>query len=218
MNTKYERLKKSLIANGIKNGIIIIGCAIGLSAAFYFHESSQDTIKKLTSKERRLKGQITQMQTKQERANNTLELYEKLVKDSSLRSLELNRKNISDLLNKLSIKYKINNLSIDVAPITEQKKEPFLQKTGTVITTSVSLEFDSSSDAHGFAFADEVLKNFSGYLNINFYSIQREQELTEEVIRELLKGGKTDFIQNKISFDWLGLRPNKTDNQNGEVK
>ena len=207
MNDKHTRLKKSLIAHAIKGAVIIVGCAIGLGAAAYFDQNSQDNIKKLTSRERALKSQITQLKARQTRAGNSLELYRKLVKDSNLKSLELNRKNISELLKALSVKYKINNLSINVNPIQAQMKAPFIKKTGTVITTTIDLQFDSSSDAHGFAFTDEVLKSFSGYLNLKSFSAKRDKNLSENVIRELLKGGRTNFIRSQVSFDWLGLRP-----------
>lgn len=208
MNEKHKKLKKALVASSIKAAIIIIGCSIGLGSSYYFYQDSTESIKRLKSKDRKLKSKVKNLKKKNDKSSKTLALYDQLTKDSNLRSLDLNRRNISTLLDTLGGKYKIENLAISISPLTERKEGPFLKKTGTIITTQIAINFDSMSDIHAFAFTDELFQNFSGYLNLKSFSVRRNREVSEAVLKELLKEGRTNFVSGSIIFDWLGLRPN----------
>ena len=137
-----------------------------------------------------------------------MKVFEKLQNESKIKPLELNRKQISTLLSRLSDIYRINNVSINIGNIEERTKRPFdRQKQGTIITTDISINFESPSDVHAFAFIDDLTKRFPGYLNIKSLSTRRTGEVSENTLRSLLKGGRANFIRTSISFEWLGLRP-----------
>ncbi len=208
MSTKLVTLKKRIISQAIKSGIMVLGCTIALSAAYYFYQSSEAEINKLQSRDRQLKQKIAQLQSNNSNAGKTLKLYKQLIKESKIKPLELNRKQISTLISSLSDSYRINNVNITIAPIKENKSGAFAQEAGTIITTEISIKFESPSDIHAFAFIDNLSKKFPGYLNIKSFDTQRTGEVSENTLRSLLKGGRANFIQNQITFSWLGLRPN----------
>lgn len=207
MNAKLEKLKKGLITSAIKSGGFVLVCSAVFLGSYYLYVNSQENIKILESKDRQLRSEINQLRDRNERLSKTLQLYQKLVQDSSLRSLELNRKNISTLLNDLGQKYLISNVSITIDPVSERHGGIFDSKTGTIVTSQIKLNFDATSDVYAFAFIDELLEKFSGYLNHRNFTIHRNGQITEEVLRSLLSEGKTRFINANLSFDWLGLRP-----------
>ena len=207
MNERYQRLKKTLIANGIKGGIIIAGCGLLLGATIFFYQNGADDLKKLKNKERQSQSQIRQLKERNERTKNTMELYEKLVRDSELRDLVLNRKNISQLLDRLKEKYRLSDVSIIISPLTEQLEDPFVQKTGIVVTGDISIEMRALSDAHVFAFTKELLREFSGYLNVQSLVINRQGSISEELLREILQQGHSEFVTASLKFEWMGLRP-----------
>lgn len=204
---KLERLKKLLIARGIKYGLMLAGCLIAFGTVYYFYGSIDDEIRRLKSKDRQLKSQITQLNSRNERLNNTLDLYNKLTSDSALKDMELDRKNISRLLQELSEKYSIRDININIDTLEERKQPPFARDTGTIITTNISLTFNAISDLHTFAFLEEILSEFSGYLNLNSLTVRKRGEINENLLRSLIKSGKAELFETKIDFEWLGLRP-----------
>ena len=214
MNEKYTRLKKLLIARSIKYGLMLLGCCIAFAAVYHFYGSIEQEIKKLELKDRRLKSEITTLNSRNDRLNNTLDLYTKLTDTTSLRNMELDRKNISKLLQRLSDKYRVRDININIESLEERKKAPFIRETGTIITTEISLQFSTISDLHSFAFLEELLSEFSGYLNLKSLSIQKRGAIDENLLRSLIKSGKGELFNTSVTFEWLGLRPNPVTEEN----
>lgn len=213
MTSRVKRLKKSLVASLIKAAIITVGLIVALVSAYYFYQDIQENAKQLKLDDRRLQNQIRSSKARNNKEKNTLELYKKLTKDSNLQSLTLNRKSTSLLLKNLSAKYGISNYSINIAPLIKKTEGSFSKKTGTIVTTRIDINFYASSDVQAFAFTEELLNKFSGYLNIKSFSLDRSNDISEGVLRNLLNNGKSDFIKGSLSFDWLGLRVHaKNDN------
>lgn len=208
MSNKLTSLKKKFISQAIKSGIMILGCAIAFSAAYYFYQSSEDSIKSLKTRDSQLKRKIVELKSNNSSAGTKLAKFEKLQSDGKIKPLELNRKRISNLLSQLSDIYRINNVNININPLKERTGAPFTQESGTIVTTNITLTFDSPSDVHAFAFIEKLTQEFPGYLNMKTLAVSRTGEVSEDTVRSLLKGGRANFIKNSVNFGWLGLRPN----------
>ncbi len=208
MNDKFSRLKRAIISQAIKSGIFVGISAAILAAAFYVYTDSQDQIKRLNDRDSQLKANIVEITNTNERSLEALELYTTLQKESKFKSLELDRKEISNLLNGLSEKYRALSVTIAIEPSEDRIDSPFEQENGTLITSKIKLDYDTISDAHSLAMLQELLREFSGYHVISQFSIKRTEEVSEGVLRALLKQGKASFMSSSLSFEWLGMRPN----------
>lgn len=208
MSNKVTQLKNRIITQAVKSGIMILGCAIALSVAYYFYQTSEENRKDLTIRESQLKQKIIELEANNNSAANTLKTYRELQQQAKIKPLDLNRKQISNLIGRLSDAYRINNVNINIGTVREQKTEPFQHNTGTIITTDISIDFDSPSDIHAFAFIEDLIQDFSGYLNMKTLNISRTGEVSEDTLRSLLKGGRANFIKTSVRFEWLGVRPN----------
>ncbi len=211
MNERFKLLKKRIIGSGIKAAIMIGGCAACFAVAFYFYQNQSENLKRMETKKRQAQGEVSQLQARIERTNNSMELYNNLIKESKLRKLGLSRKAISILLTRLSEPYRISDVLINIAPLTEQKADQFMPKTGKIITSTITLKYKAISDVHAFLFIEKLFNDFSGYININSFSIRRDSNIEEKNLREILQTGKTSFVDVNIEFEWLGLRPNPSE-------
>ena len=208
INERYKKLKKRLIGSAIRAAVMIGGCGLCFGVAVFFYQNQTTSLKKLKNQEREAQSSVNKLKTRNERTKSTMALYESLIKDSSLRELGLSRKNISQLLTRLSDKYTIEDVLINISPIIEQKSDNFSPKTGQLITSDITIKYNATSDAHAFVFAEELFQNFSGYLNIKNFSIGRKDKISEDNLREILVDGKTEFFSTNLQFEWLGLQPN----------
>jgi len=216
MSNKLSILKKKLITRLIKSAIMLAGCAIAFGAAYYFYQDAEDEAKVLQSRDGQLKRKIIELESKNDSSGSILQKYKTLQSESKIKPLDLNRKRISNLLNELSEAYRINNLDIQIGDVKERKNGVFNNNTGTIITTEILLRYDSPSDIHSFAFIDELLKEFPGYINLKSFTTRRAQQVDESTLRALVKGGRANFMNSSVKFEWLGLRPNlATDQQQG---
>jgi hypothetical protein len=209
MSKKFDRLKTSLIKRTIRSAIMIAGCAIVFTVFVNLSGSTLTEIQKLEREERKLKSKISQLENEYNGRRTALNKHKKLTAENNLRPLELDRLYISNVLSALSRKYFAEDVSIDIGPVEEKSGDPFNYNSGKIITSTVSISYNSPSDIQAFALAEELLKSFSGYLVINEFTVKRNDQIEITTLEKLAKSGKASFIRTTLGFKWLGLRSNE---------
>lgn len=213
MNQKFQEIKTRIIRRGIKSGVAVVGIGVVFGVLNYMATSTQENITKLKRENQRITVQIVNLRQKLEDAQKTLERHENLTSQGDLRPLELDRKYVSRLVNELAEEYFIEDVTIDIAPVEEKLREPFLVQTGKIITSSIRIKYLAPSDVQSIAFAQDLMNKFSGYLNIRGFTVLRDDKISISLLERLASSGKGGLIYTTLQFDWLGLRSRETDDQ-----
>ena len=211
--SKLKQVKKKVIAAGIFASIVTIVC-IGLAISFFLYTSSLESNKNTIQRQnRKLESELKMLSKQHKKAQASLQLYEKLTEGGQGSTQALDRKRAASILNKLHDDFILSELNLSIAPIEERKGRNFKRKTGAIISSRVNISFKSITDEFAYAFLDELIRQFPGYINLTHFSLNLMRQVT-------LRNGKSEidkppsFVEAHVEYDWLGLQMNEDKKKN----
>ncbi len=212
---KIAILKKKLTRFALKAIIMIAVCA----GIFYF---VNDYLMQQTTKIQQIESEINQKRNDIVKIEDNVSIYEKsftlfqqLTKQIDAGKYELDIARNSKVLELLGRKHRITNLSVD---ISVKEKLGDVDYAGFIpIIREVNLGFSAMSDAHIYAFLDNIKQYFTGYLQFSKITITQKRKLDYNVLAEVSKGATPELLEAKISFLWLGIEKKPDEKKPSEM-
>lgn len=200
---KINILKNKLIKTALKMIIAVIICAIILWLMLNYQNDIEDKVKIIDRKINETNADIIEIENATNVYRNSFDLFVDLQAKIDNDKFVLNPEEGSKILELLSIKHRISNLT---AEINTEKKIISSDYYGyTPIYRQIFLTFSAMSDAHIYAFLDNIKKYFPGYIDLSKINMTRKLAISEDILVEVSKGTIPELLDAKIELIWLGI-------------
>lgn len=204
--TKEKRLLKKLyVTVGGALGIVIANAVLAVFLVNYMEEM-QNSERTLTTQKQSIEQQHRTLLEQREKAENSLSLYQKLAGGDEGSVFSLDKKILTDLLNRLNKRYELKELSLTISPIREETSDGFQKKTGTIIISDIEITFRSITDEYALAFLQRFFSEFSGFVNITEFKLTKDENINAETLYAARTKEAPPLVKGKVSFNWLGLK------------
>ncbi len=177
-------------------------------AAYYYIENYRITMAEKEAKVQRnvsnLNSQITEFDRKYKEFKEASKLWEKLNNTQKKRAgLQINT--VQDFLEELKQEYKIIELNVNMSK-PEELKDSYRTTTTVVVSSIVEINFRAISDEYVLSFISTLMNDLPGYVKVLSFRINRENELTPEMLQQLQKGTLVPLINGDIRLQWRDLK------------
>jgi type II secretory pathway pseudopilin PulG len=204
---KLQSLKKQLVKNAI---IMLVAVSVTGAIAYSVfswssgvQEEAQQAQNRLNNAER----DVNSRTLKNEDARKYLELYQRITGDDEQSKISnLNRRKAQEWYSIVSKDLHIRNGKGNFGSETVIAADPFKKKTLQGISSLVKLEFEALTDRQVYAFLDTLLTDFPGYVKITKFSMEKDGEITDAVLRSAGKGNFPNLVKTQFEFYWIGVR------------
>ena len=207
--SKLQNLKKRL---GVEGAIAGVAIAV-IGGITYFANSYSTNVtteqQQLQQSAQSLQAEYTSLIEQQQKAKSSLELYQKLTSGKNGGNFELDRRVVSQVMNKLVAQYLISDLKVSISPVETFEDPVFTKKTGKIISSTVTLTFGAASDELVFAFVQRMSRELTGYMNIKELSLKRLAPIDNKSLYQISQGQRPVLVEAQVVFDWLGLQQNE---------
>lgn len=201
---KLLEVKATLIKRIILSAVMLVLTV----AAYYYIESYRENMAAKEDKVQRnvtnLNSQITEFDRKYKEFKEASKLWEKLNSKQKKRSgLQINT--VQNFLEDLKQEYRIIELNVNMSK-PEELKDSYRTATTVVVSSTVEINFRAISDEYVLSFIATLMNDFPGYIKILSFRINRETELTPDVLQKLQRGTLIPLINGDIKLQWRDLK------------
>lgn len=208
---KYQRLIKRLMKYGIFAAIVLVVNLAILIFLVEYSDSLDQEQEKIEIEARRIANQNRELLSKHERAKASLDLYQRLVGNNIQNTFSVEKRLITNLLQKLNTEYQLRNLQLEVKPAEYREEPPYTLKTGTLITSDVIISYESIVDSFAFAFTEDLFEGLSHFLLVRNYLIDKKSEIDGPTLLRTQRQAIPTLTKGEIRFRWIGLRVEEED-------
>jgi ribosomal protein L20A (L18A) len=202
---KLDILKKQLIKKIVKYSIILAIFGGGFFTINHFLQTKINELAKIDQQINQNQSEISQIENKTNIYETLFNEYNKINAQLENNAYNLDIERGSKVLELLGKKHRISNFSVEITPIKNITPANVSYTGYTPVSRNVTLSFFSMSDAHIYAFLDNLNKYFTGYLQFNNISIKSSRVLDYSILDETFNGKNPPLIDAKIQFIWLGI-------------
>lgn len=204
---KLQSLKKQLVKNAI---IMSVAVSVTGAIAFSVFSWSSGTLEEAQQAQNRLNAaerDVNSRTLKNEDARKYLELYQRITgEDEQSKISNLSRQKAQEWNVAVSKRLNINNGKGSFGSEAVITAEPFKKKTLQGISSLVKLEFETLTDTQVYAYLDTLLQDFPGYVKITKFSMEKDGEINDAVLRAAGSGRFPNLVKTQIEFYWIGVR------------
>lgn len=91
---------------------------------------------------------------------------------------------------------------------------PALSEAGhQVLTSPISIEITALEDVDIYRYLWLLEKGFSGYIHVKTFNLNRQADITREILQSIISGQNPEIVSAKIEADWVTLIPTSGRNQ-----
>lgn len=148
--------------------------------------------------------EATKSKERLQSAGASMALYDALKKEREEMSLVLNRREMTQLLTDLKMKYRLSSLNLQVSPEQPYEDDELRAMKLAVVSADVRLDFGGISDQHLFAFIQDVRRQCPGFIRIQELSLNRNKLFDIEAMRQISQGAKMEMVSGSLAFTWFG--------------
>jgi hypothetical protein len=214
---KYNKLKQRMIKEGsIALGALLLLCGLAFGLSSYENSLSEE-FQISNNSVSMLSGQISEIESKKIKISQSIEPYRELKKRIENKEFSLDPIMAQEKLNEIRKDFQLNEPSVTI----DEKKEltgASYDKYPTAVASyrSVEVDFVALTDLHVYSFINALKNNFPGLIHIYEVRINRDKEVDNSVIRNIvLEGIEPSLIKGNIKFYWIGFGLKKDQVENG---
>jgi bisphosphoglycerate-dependent phosphoglycerate mutase len=198
---KLSELQKKLKLNIITYLSVIIIAIMSYWGITYYQNILENRRLSIKSTILTLRRKLTDIKTEL----NEVELAKKILEQSQ----DLNQKNYPGLqldeaqsiIKYFEGKYNILNLSFDTTPPKDLSSE-FSTLNFKILSSDINIKFAAMSDENAFQFVDALLTNFSGFKLVKSFHVQKQNQITNSVLKSIQDGKKPSIVKAELVFEW----------------
>ncbi len=202
--------KKQLLIQQLKRQIIIWAVIFGLivGAIAYSKKNFTDVVAQKSNEENNImsmKVDLAALQNKIKSINEQLKLWDTINNKTHKRQgLEIDK--FKTILLDLQSYYNLNNkVNVNITSPSELT-DTYREKTTVIESSTITLTINASSDLVVFAFVDALTKNIPGFLHYQSLIINRNLDLTNEIISDASKGIEDTLVQATVVLVWRDFK------------
>ncbi len=207
--------KSELLKRKFKKVIIIFLVSVVISGALaygaYMYSDSAYAEKQeveRTLRQKRLK--VSELEQKFNIYESSFNRYNELLQEYDIGKFTLDIDNAQRVINNLRQKYRLTNLELKISSEkiygdSNQKYEGF-----EPLYREVNMTFFGLSDAHIYAFINELQEELSGYVRFAEFSVTRERPMSDALYQDVRRGSTPSIVQAELSFLWIGIARKET--------
>lgn len=203
---KYKSLRNKLMRDAGVSAALVLG----LGTAAYFLSGHLVTLEEeklaLEANIQRIASETAEMERKQGIVASSLADYQVVRKQLDEGKLTLSREKTKDILAALRKRYRISNLSLNVAPeklVTSGEVQS--RKTLDVQQSMLEMRFDAISDLHVYSFLQAMREQLPGYVTITDITMARQRLITDEALLQASKGEELRMVNVSARITWYGV-------------
>lgn len=204
---------------GIKR-ILVLTLVIAINGilAFFVYANLVPQYEKQERELRSIQGQIS---TTGQRLDQILTEFDQIeqqkirfdaLKDRGLFDSQ-NRIKAQDLLESILFQSKVTSAKATIGG-GKSAPHPSVAESGyNVLTSPISIEIQALNDIDVYKYLWLLEKQFKGYIDVKEFTLNRQGNVTREVLQSIISGQNPTIVSAKIKVDWITLI--KTDQQQG---
>lgn len=73
--------------------------------------------------------------------------------------------------------------------------------------TGATLDFEAMSDLHVYSFLNDLSRNAPGIVRVTSMSVVRSNDMTPQMIAQMVGGLAPNLVKASVTFDWIGINP-----------
>lgn len=201
---KYNAQKKQ---TQIRVSIALIALIITIATCLYItntHNITKQTLFHERNKTIQQQSKLQRLLQEKKEFSESIKLWRQLQGESrSFDGLKID--DSKAILKNLEDTYKLTNTSITITPPIEIR-DLHKNKTTLVISSEVTLSFETITDEIAFNFISELPKALPGYIKITSLKMERHNNLTDNTIKKLYNGTPVGLVKTNISFNWRDIK------------
>ena len=112
--------------------------------------------------------------------------------------------NLGTLISDFCKKYYLFNSRINISS-PKVVDDVYNKEHIDVTQRHIEIKFASISDEHVFLFLNAIRHDISGYIKIISFNIEKNKDITDEVLQSALKGKMIPVVHGSVSFDLYSI-------------
>jgi hypothetical protein len=202
--------KKQLLIQQLKRQIIIwaVIFSLILGAIAYSKKNFTDAVAQKSNEENNImnmKVDLAALQNKIKSINEQLKLWDTINNKTHKRQgLEIDK--FKTIILDLQSHYNLNNkVNVNITSPSELT-DTYREKTTVIESSTITLTINATSDLVILAFVDALTKNIPGFLHYQSLVINRNLDLTNEIIIDASKGIEDTLVQATVVLVWRDFK------------
>jgi hypothetical protein len=209
--TKSELLKNSLKKRAIIFIIAVGACTALAYGAYMFSMSNNEEKQRIESELRQKSQKVSELEQKFNIYEASFNRYNEILKEFDNKRYALDIPKAQALINDLRQKYRLTNLELTISGEKPYGEANASYKGFEPLYREISLAFYGLSDAHVYAFMEELQRSLSGYIRFAAFSVSRQRGMSEELYKDARRGSTPSVVKSEVSFLWIGVARKKAD-------
>ncbi len=207
---KADTVKKQLVKQLVKSVVVLAILGSGLFVAFTLKSDTEAELQKVSQEASNIDKQAQSLKMEYDRFETINKAYYEQVpqnkrENDKLASAVERIKVARPIIESLKALYQFDQLDITFSPVEADEKN-YDTKNVRVMSNKVIVDFGAASDELVLSFLDSLITELPGYIQLETFDINREQDITQDVLNRIGQNKEAvSLVTGRMTFLWKTL-------------